>query len=60
MGLNIFWPVYIINTYCSSLIIRRSFFLPKQSCKTDLDLWDCLGRVKIGIIAKLHRTDLVI
>ena len=29
-------------------------------CKMDLDLWDCLGRVKIGIIAKLHRTDLVI
>ena len=28
--------------------------------KTDLDLWDCLGRVKIGIIAKFHRTDLVI
>ena len=26
----------------------------------DLDLWDCLGRVKIGIIAKFHRTDLVI
>ena len=30
------------------------------SCKMDLDLLDCLGRVKIGIIAKLHRTDLVI
>ena len=30
------------------------------SSKTDLDLWDCLGRAKIGIIAKLHRTDLVI
>ena len=30
------------------------------SCKMDLDLWDCLGRVKIGIIAKFHRTDLVI
>ena len=26
----------------------------------DLDLWDCLGREKIGIIAKFHRTDLVI
>ena len=24
----------------------------------DLDLWDCLGKVKL--IAKLHRTDLVI
>ena len=30
------------------------------SCKTVLDLWDCLARVKIGIIAKFHRTDLVI
>ena len=30
------------------------------SCKTDLDLWDCLGRWKIGIVAKFHRTDLVI
>ena len=28
------------------------------SYKTDLDLWDCLGRVKL--IAKFHRTDLVI
>ena len=28
------------------------------SCKMDLDLWDCLGRVKIGIIAKFHRTAL--
>ena len=30
------------------------------SCKMDLDLWDCLGRVNIGIIATFHRTDLVI
>ena len=30
------------------------------SCKTDLDLWDCLGKVKIGIIATFHTTDLVI
>ena len=30
------------------------------SCKMDLDLRHCLGRVKIGIIAKFHRTDLVI
>ena len=36
------------------------------SYKLNLDLWDCLGRVdclekgKIGIIAKFHRTDLVI
>ena len=30
------------------------------SYKTDLDLWDCLGTGKIGIIARFHRTDLVI
>ena len=30
----------------------------EPSCKADLDLWDCLG--KIGIIAKFHRTNLVI
>ena len=30
------------------------------SYKTDLDLWDCLGRVKLRIIAKFHRNDLVI
>ena len=44
-------------------------FLPKNpknldpSYQTDLDLWDCLGRVKtriIAIIAKFHRTGLVI
>ena len=46
--------------------MRQSFLLPKQpqdldpSCKMDLDLWDCSGRVKIGIIAKFHRADLVI
>ena len=39
--------------YRISSVIRQSFFLPKQSqrsrsvlsCKTDLDLWDCLGTV---------------
>ena len=30
------------------------------SYKTDLDLWDCLGMGKIGIIARFHRTDLVL
>ena len=29
------------------------------SGKMDLDLWDCLGMGKIGIIARFHRTDLV-
>ena len=54
------------NIYRIYSVIRRSFSFqnnPKDldpSCKMDLDLWDCLGRVKIGIIAKLHRTDLVI
>ena len=45
--------------YHISWIIRQSFFSfqnsPKDldpSCKMDLDLWDCLGRVKIGVIAK--------
>ena len=38
------------------LVIRQSFsFLPKQSknvdpsYKMDLDLWDCLGRVKLPL-----------
>ena len=30
------------------------------SCKTDLDLLDCLGRVNLVFIAKFHRTDLLI
>ena len=40
--------------YCISSVIRPSFFFfqnnPKDldpSCKTDLDLWDCLGSVKL-------------
>ena len=36
--------------YRISSAIRRSFFLPKNvdpSYKTDLDLWDYLGRVKL-------------
>ena len=40
--------------YRISLAIRQSFFSfqnnPKdldQSCKTDLDLWDCFGRIKL-------------
>ena len=55
------------KSYRISLVIRRSFFFfqnnPKDldpSCKMDLDLLDCLGSVKFGIIAKFHRTDLVI
>ena len=47
-------------------VIRKSFFIPKNpknldpSYKMDIDLWDCLGRVKSHIIAKFYRTDLVI
>ena len=40
--------------YRISSVIRQSFFFfqnnPKDldpSCKMDLDLWDCLGRVKL-------------
>ena len=46
------------------MVTRHSFFIqnnPKNldlSYKMDLDLLDCLGRVKL--IVKLHRTDLVI
>ena len=42
------------DMYCISSVIRRSFFSFQNnpidqvpSCKTDLDLWDCLGRVKL-------------
>ena len=46
---------------------KTDFFFPKQSeknldpsYKMDIDLWDCLGRVKTCIIAKFHKTDLAI
>ena len=42
------------ESYHISTVIRQSFFSfknnPKDldlSCKMDLDLWDCLGRVKL-------------
>ena len=49
----------------SSGIRRRFSFLnnPKDldpSSKMDLDLLDCLGRVKLVLLQKFHRTDLVI
>ena len=50
--------------YHISLLMRQRFLLPKNPkyldpfYKMDLDLWDCLGRVKL--IAKFQRTDLVI
>ena len=52
------------TNYRISSVIRWSFPFqnnPKTldpSYKTDLDLWHCLGRVKL-IIAKFHMTDLV-
>ena len=47
---------YILKEYRISLVIRQSFSFqnnPKDldpSCKMDLDLWDCLGRVKLVIL----------
>ena len=48
-------------------VIRQEFFSFQNnlknlhlSYKMDLDLWDCLRRVKLVIIAKFHRTDLII
>ena len=52
--------------YPISSVIRQSFFLPKQSQRSRSVLQDgsrSLGlfrKGKIGIIAKFHRTDLVI
>ena len=48
-----FVSIIHLSIYHISSVIRQSFFLPKQSqqsksaYKTDLDLWDCLGRVKL-------------
>ena len=52
--------------YCISSVIRQSFFLPKQSQRSRSILQDrfrSLGffrKGKVGIIAKFHRTELVI
>ena len=54
------------NIYRISSVIRQSFFLPKQAQRSKSILRDgsrSLGlfrKGKIGIIAKFHRTDLVI
>ena len=56
----------LYDKYRISWVIRRSFFLPKQSQRSRSVLQDgsrSLGlfrKGKIGIIAKFHRTDLVI
>ena len=55
-----------LSLYRISSVIRRSFFLPKQSKRSRSVSQDgsrSLGlfrKGKIGIIAKFHRTDLVI
>ena len=52
--------------YRISSVIRQSFFLPKQSQRSRSVLQDrsrslrLFRKGKIGIIAKFHRTDLVI
>ena len=54
------------EVYPISSVIRQSFFLPKQSQRSRSILKDrsrSLGlfrKGKIGIVAKFHRTDLVI
>ena len=54
------------SLYCISPVKRWSFFFqnnPKNldpSYKTDLDIWDLIKKGKTCIIAKFHRTDLVI
>ena len=43
------------ETYLTSSVIRHSVFLPNNtktldlSYKMDLNLWDCLGRVKLAL-----------
>ena len=64
-----FWIIFLFRFPSITIFlkdIRQSFSLQNnlkdldQSYKTDLDLWDCLGRIKRGIVAKLRRTDFVI
>ena len=54
MGQLCFAIDHLIGLYHISSVIRQSFFSfqnnPKDldlSCKMDLGLWDCLGRVKL-------------
>ena len=54
--------LHLHRFYCISLVLRRIFsFLNNAknldpSYEMDLDLLDCLGRVKTRIIAKFHGT----
>ena len=53
--LYFFYSILVEFMQCHvSVVLRQSFFSfqnnPKDldpSCKTDLNLWDCLGRVKL-------------
>ena len=60
---NMSRQVFLLDKYRISLIIRQSFFLPKQSQRSRSILQDgfrSLGlfrKSKIGIITKFHRTD---
>ena len=62
-GINSSWFVW---KYRISLVIRRIIFLPKQSQRSRSILKDgsrslaLFRKSKIGIIAKFHRTDLVL
>ena len=57
---------HVFVEYRISSVIRRSFFLPKQSQRSRSILQDgsrsfgLFRKGKIDIIAKFHRTDLVI
>ena len=63
-GFTLFGHCY--SKYRISLVIRWIFILPKQSQRSRSVLKDgsrslgLFGKGKIGIIAKFHRTDLII
>ena len=57
---------FVTSFYRISSLIRQCFSFQNNhknldpSYKRDLDLWDCLERVKLVLQQKLHRTDLII
>ena len=54
-----FWTDSLINKEIIPISKKGHIFF-ETPCKMEIDLWHCLGRVKHSIIAKFHRTDLVI
>ena len=53
----------MVSGRSESVFLRSFKNNPKEhnpSYKMDLDLWRCFKKGKIGIIAKFHRTNLVI